>query len=424
MEHYNEKYQERYVEKTLENGLHVVIWQKKDYHKSFFMMGTPLGALDLKQHDQNQEYCFPAGVAHFLEHKMFEDENEDIMDSFAKMSCVVNAFTSYNETCYYFTTSSDFEKPLNKLLDFVQELKITKESVEKEKGIICQELSMYQQNSDVNLYQETFLSIFDQFPMRFDIGGDPKSVNAITLEDLELCYKLNYHPSKMILVGVCANDPNEVIQMIEKNQATKSFPKVNLVERSTYNESVHVARKHFEKKMDISIPKVNICFKMKGILDPIECLNAEMCFRIMLEANFSSLDNDYQKWFDEGLINDYFNFDTDFTRDYAIIMFYSETNKVEEFTKTIKEKLMKMKDNLISDETLIQLKKRYHGSAVKMLNNFDSIATSYTRKYFEKLDYFDSIDLIFRIDKDKLTKAYELLDVEEYATVLIEPNND
>ena len=128
----NKRYQESYVEETLDNGLHVVLWQKPDYAKSLFMMATPLGALDMKQKDENgKEYDFPAGIAHFLEHKMFEMEDGDVMDLFSNMGANVNAFTSYTETVYYFSTTADVIQPLHLLLDFVQDLSITKESLEK-----------------------------------------------------------------------------------------------------------------------------------------------------------------------------------------------------------------------------------------------------------------------------------------------------
>ena len=148
----NKRYGESYVEETLENGLHVVLWQKPDYEKSLFMMATPLGAMDMKQVDeQGKELHFPAGIAHFLEHKMFEMGDSDVMELFSRMGASVNAFTSYTETAYYFSTTSDVKEPLNLLLDFVQELDISEESVEKEKGIIIQELHMYKEMSDSRL---------------------------------------------------------------------------------------------------------------------------------------------------------------------------------------------------------------------------------------------------------------------------------
>ena len=123
----NERYQESYDVETLDNGLRVVIWHKPGYARSLFMMATPLGAMDICQVDEHGTQCvYPAGIAHFLEHKMFEKKDRDVMDDFSRMGASVNAFTSYGETAYYFSTSEDVREPLNLLLDFVQDLDITR----------------------------------------------------------------------------------------------------------------------------------------------------------------------------------------------------------------------------------------------------------------------------------------------------------
>ena len=192
---HNQRYQESYLESVLDNGLKVVLWQKKDYAKSFFMMATPLGSFDLIQKSNKQTYEYPAGVAHFLEHKMFEGKDgEDVSELFSNYSAHVNAYTSFNETTYYFHTTQDIYKPLALLLDFVQELHITKESVEKEKSIITQELHMYLKNSDSQLLYELLKSLYQKHPLKYEILGDDESIQSITYEDLKKCYEMNYHP--------------------------------------------------------------------------------------------------------------------------------------------------------------------------------------------------------------------------------------
>ena len=156
--HYNERYDETYFEETLDNGLRVVIWYKPNFQNSQFLFATPYGALDFKQKDALGNVIeFPSGIAHFLEHKMFESKQGDVMELFSQLGANVNAFTSYNETVYYFsTTNKEVKQELNFLLDFVQSLEITEASVEKEKGIIIQELNMYLQMPDSRLLFESF----------------------------------------------------------------------------------------------------------------------------------------------------------------------------------------------------------------------------------------------------------------------------
>ena len=169
--HYNERYDETYYAETLDNGLKVIIWHKPNFQNSQFLFATPYGALDFKQKDENGNLvAYPSGIAHFLEHKMFESKKGDVMELFSQLGANVNAFTSYNETVYYFsTTNKDVEQEVNLLLDFVQELEITEESVEKEKGIIIQELNMYLQMPDSRLLFESFKSMYHNHPLNSDL---------------------------------------------------------------------------------------------------------------------------------------------------------------------------------------------------------------------------------------------------------------
>lgn len=421
----NKRYQERYIEETLENGLHVVLWQKQDYEKSLFMMSTPLGALDVKQVDENaSQYHFPAGIAHFLEHKMFEMGEHDVMDMFSKMGANVNAFTSYTETAYYFSTSGEIEKPLALLLDFVQNLQISKDSVEKEKGIIVQELNMYKQMSDARLLMETFSSLYVNHPLKYDIGGDSDSVNSITLEQLEECYKLNYHPSTMVLVGVSKHDPNYLLEIIKDNQNKKKFPMIANVKRFVMEEPLEVTRPYFSFQMDVSTPKISISFKLVGIEEVYTRMKAEWCMKIMMDAVFSSLNPDFQTWLDEGIINDYVGCEIDLGTDYGMLMFYGETNKKEAFERIVNESLEKICRADIKEDTLEQLKRRYFGQSIRSLNSFDDIAITYIRNYFVKADFFKTLDILFDITKKDIIEVCSTLSLAYKAIVEILPENE
>lgn len=418
----NDTYQETYFEETLDNGLHVVLWNKPGFEKSYFMIATPLGALDMEQVDEaGKEITFPAGIAHFLEHKMFEDETCDIMDKFSKMGANVNAFTSYTETAYYFSTSGDPIQPLHLLLELAQNLHISKASVEKEKGIIIQELNMYKQMSDSRLLMETFTSLFVNHPMRFDIGGDDKSVSSITYDQLQECYRLNYHPSKMILIGVSGHDPKQLMKEIRDDQSQREFSKVAHVTRKSYDEPKDVARPSFSFEMDVTTPKLAVAYKLEGIADWKERLKLEWAFRILLDASFTSLNPDYQQWLDEKIINDYFGYDADFGTDYGFLMFYNETDNVEQFRSFIHSSLKKVRDNGIQESTLNQLKRRYFGQAVRSLNNFDEIAVTYMRNFFNHIDFFETMDMAMKITLDDLWYAMDQIDSAREAVVTILP---
>ncbi|MCR0206161.1 insulinase family protein [[Clostridium] innocuum] len=415
----NKRYGESYVEETLENGLHVVLWQKPEYEKSLFMMATPLGAMDMKQvNEQGKELHFPAGIAHFLEHKMFEMGDTDVMDLFSRMGASVNAFTSYTETAYYFSTTSDVAVPLNLLLDFVQELDISEESVEKEKGIIIQELHMYKEMSDSRLLMETFSSLYQQHPLRYDIGGDDESVNSITLQQLQDCYQLNYHPGSMILVGVSKENPKKLLELIKENQRKKSFAPISSVKRLAYTEPEEPARESFSFTMDVSVPKLSYACKLQGVEDVYERTKAEWCIKIMLDAVFSSLNPKFQHWLDEGIINDYVGSEVDLGKDYGMVMFYAETKKKEEFLAIVKESLYRIAAADISQELLDQLKNRYFGQSVRSLNSFDDIAITYVRSYFDHADFFRILDTLYEITLEDIQTVCAAL--KDAHTTLVE----
>ena len=418
----NTQFQETRYEETLENGLHVILWHKPDYQKSLFMMATPLSALDIQQRgDDGHKYTFPAGIAHFLEHKMFEMKDGDVMEEFSKVGANVNAFTSYTETAYYFSTSEDIEKPLNLLLDFVQRLDITNESVEKEKGIIIQELHMYKEMSDSRLLMELYASIFQNHPLKYDIGGNDESVTNTTLEDLYTCYNINYHPSTMVLVGVSASNPSLVMEMIKANQAKKEFLPMCHVVREKYHEPREVARSKYTFHMDVSIPKVAIALKLDGIKDIKERIKNEWAIRLLLDATFTNLNPLFQQWLDKGIFNDYVGADIEFGEDFGIMMFYAETLKEDEFCKIVDESLEHILRGELSQEVLEQLKKRYFGQTLRYLNGFEDIAISSVRAYFEHSDFFDGIEILSQLTLEDVKEAAMLMQGCNQCKVVLMP---
>ena len=418
----NERYKEEYVEETLDNGLHVVLWKKPEYEKSFFMMATPLGALDIVQSDEQGDlYEYPAGIAHFLEHKMFEMEDSDVMDEFSKLGANVNAFTSYTETVYYFSTTNDPKKPLELLLDFVQTLSITDASVEKEKGIIVEELQMYQQMPDSRLLMETYTSLFHKHPLRYDIGGSEESVRSTTLQDLQNCYERNYHPKNMVLVGVSAQDPEKLLTIIKENQNKKTFKEQMKIKRLAVEEPITPFRPYFKFSMDITAPKLSISFKQKGIKDVRERLRKEWGIRLVLDALFSSLNPEFQSWIDQGIINDFVGCDIDYGKDYGVLMFYGETSSQDAFRDIVDHCVKKILSIQLDEEMIERLKRRYFGQTLRSLNSFDDIAISFVRSYFDGVDFFTSLEVLEAISSSDIQEACQELSMDQMSIVEVVP---
>lgn len=419
----NDRYQETYYEETLANGLQVVLWHKPSYHKSLFLMSTPLGALDIKQMDEDGNiYEFPLGIAHFLEHKMFAMQDHDVMEEFSNMGANVNAFTSYHETAYYTSTSGDPIPPLRLLMDFVQDLDINEASVEKEKGIIIQELHMYKEMSDQRLLMETYASLFHHHPMRYDIGGDDESVTATTVEKLEECYRLNYHPSKMMFIGVSGHDPEALMEVIRENQAAKVFEEMHHVRRSKIVEPKEVYRPSYTFTMDVSMPKYCIAYKLAGIKDAKERTKVEWSLRILLDANFSTLYPEYQNWLDQGIINDYCGCDADFGDDYGTIMFYGETTQKDAFIELCEACVKRICKADIKEEVLQQLQRRYYAQNIRSLNSFDDIAISFVRASFDHMDPFSSLEILNNISMKDIQCSAKLVSTEHKTVTELLPS--
>lgn len=407
-----------YIEK-LDNGLEVVIFNKKDFLTTACAFATSYGALNTDEVLDGKEYHFHPGVAHFLEHKLFESEDKNIFEEFSNMGCNVNAFTSYHETVYYFsTTNKEIEEPLNLLLDFVQKLDITDENVEKEKGIICQELAMYMQNPDSRLLQETYRSLYHNYPLKYDIGGDETSVNAISKDELDLCYKINYHPNNMVLLIVSPLDVNYLMDIVKENQSKKHFDKQKNVKTLMIDEDDSAVRKEFSFEMDINKPKHVYALKLKpNFKDSDDIVYKQWCMDLYLKAYFSSINKDYQEWLNKGLINDYFGYEVDFDKDYAYILFYNESEE-----DNIKELVdNELKKDLITEEILTSIKRRYIGNSFDTLNDVESFDTGYVRDYVNGIDYFKSIEILTHISLDDLKAVFKGFDYSNYALIHILP---
>ena len=421
------KFDEIYYEQTLSNLLQVVIWSKKDFSTTSCVFATPYGSNDYKQVINDGELIENnAGIAHFLEHKMFEQDDSDVMSDFSRLGANVNAFTSYNETAYTFTTAKkDISEPLNLLLDFVQKLSITQESVEKEKGIIIQELAMYKQMADSRLFFETLKNLFHNHPLKIDIGGDSESVSKISKEELEQCYKINYHPSKMTLIITTPCDPIEVMKIIETNQNKKTFDEPILNERFKEEESETTVVKYASIDMDVAINKVTYSYKLKPLnCDSLQRCKSEWAIRFILELYFSSMNPNYQNWLDEEVINDYFFTEIDLGKDYGYIIFGNECEKAEKFKEfVINEMANLLKFELLNLESLNQLKKRYQGQALRTFNNTEDISTSYIRYKYNGLSIFETIEAIESLNIAFVKDMINSLDLSNDLLFEIKPLN-
>lgn len=422
IKHVNENLDETIYTETLANGLTLVVLNKKNNVSTSVYLAFPYGSLQLNQVDsQGNNYVFNPGLAHFLEHKLFENHKGlDVMERFSELSCNVNAFTSYNETVYFFnTTVTEIKEPIDLLLDFVQELNITQASVEKEKSIIIQELRMYHQIPESRLMYETFQALYANLPIKYDIGGSEESVNLISKAELDLCYELNYHPSKTLMVIVSSLDPEMFSRLVNANQSKKTFVPYIPLKKIDVHEPDEVVYPEKIIAMDIQSTKLTYSFKLHPQeLSNFQRAHLEWRLKIYLELLFSSINPDYARWIKEGIIHDYFGYDVEINEDYWYVMFYGETENKETFVNLIEHTLDTDLSPLLP--FLKQLKRRYLSYAYRLLDDQDDYAVQYIRSHFNALKLEDTLAIIHDLNEEDILSVKVILNTNNKTTVIIQ----
>jgi len=255
---------ELYYEK-LDNGLEVYIVPKKNVNNIYVTYSAKYGSIHNEFIPVNEKKMIkvPEGIAHFLEHKVFEQEDGlDVFDFFGERGADVNANTSNVKTTYLFSGPDFFDENLDFLMDFVQKPYFTDENVNKEQGIIEQEIKMGNDRPYSKLYEKIFYNTFSKHPVRFPIIGTIKSVRSITKEDLYKCYNTFYHPSNMFVVVTGNVDPEQTLEIIKKNQNKRNVPELSAIKIKSYNEPDKVNKKSETIEMNVAITKAAVAFKI------------------------------------------------------------------------------------------------------------------------------------------------------------------
>ena len=250
--------EETLFHEKLDNGLNVYILPKKGFSKTFATFTTKYGSIDnhFVPQGETEPIKVPDGIAHFLEHKMFEKEEGDVFQEFSKQGASANAFTSFTRTAYLFSATGEIDKNVKTLLDFVQSPYFTEKTVEKEKGIIAQEITMYDDQPDWRLYFGIIENLYENHPVKIDIAGTVESIQDITAEHLYTCYNTFYHPSNMVLFIVGNVDPDQMMKLVKEDQAQKTFEEPTEIKRIYPDEPKEVAIKERVLEMSVQKPKV------------------------------------------------------------------------------------------------------------------------------------------------------------------------
>ena len=399
--------QEKIYFEELENGMQVYMIPKKGFNKTYATFTTKYGSIDNEFIPLNQKEMkvVPDGIAHFLEHKLFEKEDYDVFEKFSLNSASANAFTSFTRTAYLFSSTSHLKENLTTLIDYVQDPYFTEETVEKEKGIIAQEIKMYDDNPDFKAYFGILNNLFSDHPVKIDIAGTVESIQEITAEMLYECYHTFYHPSNMLLFVIGDFEVEEMMDLVRQNQAAKNYEKAQPISREYPDESEVVVIKERTLEMEVQTAKVYVGIKDAVInRQGIELLKADLTTEIIFDLIFGSSSQYHEEMLNKGLINDSFSYETTFEPSFGFSIVGGDTRYPEELAVSLREKLETVQSMSFDEQEFRRIKNKKMGRFLSALNSVEFIANQFTQYAFNNIDLFSIIEVLEDITMDDLNK--------------------
>lgn len=394
----NELLNDSYYEIDHSSGYKIFVYPKENYSSSYAIFGTKYGSIDTCFRVEGQEKFteIPEGIAHFLEHKLFESEELDAFARYAKTGASANAYTSFDKTCYLFSCTDNFEDSLEILFDFVQNPYFTEQTVQKEQGIIGQEIRMYEDEPGWESLFVLLRAMYHNHPVRIDIAGTVESISHITADLLYECYNTFYNPANMALAVAGNVTVEQVLKVADKMLKSNESKKI---ERKFREEPATVVEKTAVKNLSVSMPIFAIGFK-EDIKTPCRTLKESVISNLLLDIIAGKTSSLYEKLLGEDLINT--TFDTEFFEGYGYSahIFTGESYDCEKVREYINEELQRVINEGVNEEDFDRIKKKHYGNFIMNFNDIDSISNSLIGAYFNGDGLFEQLEVLESITVD------------------------
>lgn len=402
-------------------GLKAFIIPKKGYSKKYAMFSTNFGSIDSKfnLYGKGEIIEVPDGVAHFLEHKLFEQTDGNAMEMFADMGVSSNAFTSFNQTSYLFSCTDKFEEAFELLLRFVQNPDISEESVEKEKGIIGQEIRMYEDDPDWRLYFNLIGALYNEFPVRKDIAGTIESISRINRDILYKCFNTFYHLSNMAILVVGDVDIDKTFKIIE-NRVDINKEKIH-IDRGYPTEENKINEERVEVNLDVHNPLFMIGFKNNDEVK--NDIIKEIAINIALETLLGKGSENYISMYEGGLLTSALDVDSTFEKYYSFVSISGESEKYEEVLDKVVNVLEKAKETGVNEEDFMRIKRKFLGEALRQFNSVERIAHSFMSNFFRGVNIFEYVETYEKVTIEDVNNAIrDLINKENMAVSVVKPS--
>ncbi len=410
---YNSKVKETLYKEKLPNGLTVMIIPKKNIQKKYIIWGTHYGSNDNKFIVPGEKEIteVPKGVAHFLEHKMFEQENGvNSLDKLTSIGVSANAYTTNDHTAYLYECTDNFYEALDEFMDYVQHPYFTDENVEKEKGIIGQEIRMYDDYPEWRVYLNTLEAMYHTNPVKLDVTGTIETISHIDKDILYKCYNTFYNPSNMCLVVSGDFEPEKILEEIKKRLIDKE--QNGEIKRIFEPEEESIVKEKIEQEFKVSKPLFTIGIKCKPA-NQDEKVRTHIAIQIILNVLFGESSDLYKELYQEGNMFSPPSISYEFDESYAHILISESANNPEDVYKKLKEKIKQTKENGINKEDFERIKKMLYGDYIKEFDDVTDIARIFLADFMKGIISFDYIDEITEIDLEYANQILEKYFVED-----------
>ena len=413
----NSKIKEKvYIEK-LNNGLTIMIVPKK-VRKKYIIWGTKFGSIDNKFLVEGNEAAtnVPDGIAHYLDHKLFEQENgKNSLVVLSSLGVEANAYTTNNHTAYLYECTDNFYEALDEFMNYVQNPYFTDENVEKERGIIGQEIMMYEDYPEWAIYMNAIKCMYKENEINIDVAGSIESIAKINKDNLYTIYNSFYRPENMVIVVAGDFVPDEILNEIKKRIVIKQEEKN--VERIYNKEPEEIVQKKIQRNMDISMP----CF-MLGFKDTSKQENMvkkDIAIGMLSNILFGTSSSFYKELYEEGKILSEPSVTYEFAPNYAHVLIQCQTNYVEDVISEMKKRINEVKESGINLEDFEVTKRKIYGELVKDYNSVSTIANSFAANFFRNINSFDYFEEFESIHKEYVEKVLKEVFVEEKKVISV-----
>ena len=393
-------------------GLQVAVLPRPGFTKKLCYFVTDFGAIHTDFTMDGKDYTVPAGVAHYLEHKLFDMPGRDVVEEFSAMGAVPNAFTGYDMTAYYFSCTEHFYENLRLLLEFVTTPYFTEESVAKEQGIIGQEIGMNEDSPENRLFELLMGAMYEKHPIRTPILGTRESIAQITPQVLETCHRAFYRPENMLLCVVGDADPDQIGKIAEEMLKNMPHPQVTAVR--SWDEKLTVFTPSVDRQMEVAMPMFHLGFKCDPLPDGDEGVRREIIGDLASEALFGESSPLYLKLYEQGLIDASFGGGFETVEGMAMLTCTGDSEDPQAVRDAILTQAKALSETGISEADFLRMKRSALGRRIRNMDSFDSTCFRICAYHFSQFDYFRIPDIYAQVTCE---------DIRQFLRTVIDPDN-